>query len=73
MKKVFIFLPDGVGLKSFALTNFKEIGEAQGFDVTYWNNTPFSIEKELGRKVDMEDVKGKLKKNFEQVFAAVLI
>lgn len=50
MKKIFIFLPDGVGLKSFALTNFKEIGEAQGFDVTYWNNTPFSIEKEFGFK-----------------------
>lgn len=58
MKKVFIFLPDGVGLKSFALTNFKEIGEAQGFDVTYWNNTPFSIEKELGfKEIKLENQK----------------
>ncbi len=49
-KKIFIFLPDGVGLRNFALTNFKQIGEANGFDITYWNNTPFSIEKEIGFK-----------------------
>lgn len=64
MKKVFIFLPDGVGLKSFALTNFKEIGEAQGFDVTYWNNTPFSIEKELGfKEIKLENQKVNLLTN----------
>ena len=49
-KKIFIFLPDGVGLRNFALTNFKQIGEQHGFDITYWNNTPFSIEKEIGFK-----------------------
>lgn len=47
-KKVFIFFPDGVGLRNFAFTNFKNVGEQQGFDMTYWNNTLFSIEKELG-------------------------
>jgi len=47
-KKAFIFLPDGVGLRNFALTNFNAIGTAMGYDITYWNNTPFKIKKELG-------------------------
>ncbi|GAK77400.1 hypothetical protein FP1254 [Nonlabens ulvanivorans] len=46
--KIFILFPDGVGLRNFAFTQFKEIGEQQGFDITYWNNTVFSLEKELG-------------------------
>lgn len=46
--KVFILFPDGVGLRNFAFTQFKEIGERRGFDITYWNNTPFSLENELG-------------------------
>ena len=47
-KKIFIFFPDGVGLRNFAFTNFKNLGEQQGFDITYWNNTLFSIKEELG-------------------------
>ncbi len=47
-KKIFVFLPDGVGLRNFAFTKFKDIGENKGYNITYWNNTPFSIEKELG-------------------------
>jgi hypothetical protein len=46
--KVFILFPDGVGLRNFAFTQFKEIGEQQGFDITYWNNTIFSLQEELG-------------------------
>lgn len=47
-KKVFILFPDGVGLRNFAFTGFKEIGEKLGFDITYWNNTIFPIEEDLG-------------------------
>lgn len=47
-KKIFLFLPDGVGLRNFALTRFKEVGEANNFDVVYWNNTVFSLKEELG-------------------------
>lgn len=47
-KKVFIFLPDGVGLRNFALTRFKDVGEKNGFDIQYWNNTVFSLEDQLG-------------------------
>jgi hypothetical protein len=46
-KKVFVFFPDGVGLRNFAFTNFKNVGEQQGFDITYWNNTLFSIKEEI--------------------------
>ena len=49
-KKVFIFFPDGVGLRNFAFTNFKTIGETMGFDITYWNNTVFSLKDNLGFK-----------------------
>ena len=47
-KKAFIFLPDGVGLRNFALTNFNAIGKALGYEIVYWNNTPFKIKDELG-------------------------
>ena len=47
-KKVFIFFPDGVGLRNFAFTDFKQIGENMGFDIHYWNNTVFSLKDNLG-------------------------
>jgi hypothetical protein len=47
-KKVFVFFPDGVGLRNFAFTEFKKIGEDMGFDITYWNNTIFSLKDNLG-------------------------
>jgi len=46
-KKIFILLPDGVGLRNFAFTNFYQLGIDKGFDITFWNNTPFDL-KELG-------------------------
>ncbi len=47
-KKIFILFPDGVGLRNFAFTRFKEIGDERGYDITYWNNTVFDLEKEFG-------------------------
>lgn len=47
--KIFILLPDGIGLRNFAYTNFYEIGINKGFDITFWNNTPFQL-SELGFK-----------------------
>ena len=41
--KIFILLPDGVGLRNFAYSNFYEIGKKQGFEIVYWNNTPFDL------------------------------
>ncbi|SHI59217.1 hypothetical protein [Algibacter luteus] len=55
-KKVFVFFPDGVGLRNFAFTDFKKIGEDMGFDITYWNNTIFSLKDNLGfKEVKIED------------------
>lgn len=55
-KKVFVFFPDGVGLRNFAFTDFKTIGENKGFDITYWNNTIFSLKDNLGfNEVKIED------------------
>ena len=55
-KKVFVFFPDGVGLRNFAFTEFKNIGESMGFDITYWNNTIFSLKDNLGfKEVKIED------------------
>ena len=47
-KKVFVFFPDGVGLRNFAFTDFKTIGEQHDFDIHYWNNTIFSLKDNLG-------------------------
>ncbi|MFG6687640.1 UDP-glycosyltransferase [Mariniflexile sp. HNIBRBA6329] len=47
-KKIFVFFPDGVGLRNFAFTDFKQIGENMGFDIHYWNNTVFSLKDNLG-------------------------
>lgn len=48
MKKIFILLPDGVGLKNFALTDFNDKGKKLGYEIVYWNNTVFDINKKLG-------------------------
>jgi len=55
-KKVFVFFPDGVGLRNFAFTDFKKIGDEMGFDIHYWNNTIFSLKDNLGfNEVKIED------------------
>ncbi|WP_413999258.1 UDP-glycosyltransferase [Flavobacterium sp. W1B] len=57
-KKVFVFLPDGIGLRNFAFTQFKEKGEQKGFDIVYWNNTVFSLQEELNyQEVKIENNK----------------
>jgi hypothetical protein len=47
--KIFILLPDGIGLRNFAYSDFQAIGLQENFDVVFWNNTPFDLE-ELGFK-----------------------
>ena len=47
LKKIFILLPDGVGLRNFAFTSFVEIGEKHGWEVIFWNQTLFDL-TELG-------------------------
>lgn len=47
--KIFILLPDGIGLRNFAYTSFVKIGKARGWDIVFWNHTPFGL-TELGYK-----------------------
>ncbi|RZJ27748.1 MAG: UDP-glycosyltransferase, partial [Flavobacterium sp.] len=56
-KKVFIFLPDGVGLRNFAYTDFFKQGSALGYDIVYWNNTPFPISQLGYPEIRMENAK----------------
>ena len=44
-KKIFILLPDGVGLRNFAFTDFYTKGKAIAMDLIFWNNTPFDLAK----------------------------
>lgn len=48
-KKIFILLPDGLGLRNFAFTQFVQIGEKLGWEVVFWNHTPFDLSS-LGLK-----------------------
>ncbi|WP_034890250.1 UDP-glycosyltransferase [Gillisia sp. Hel_I_29] len=48
-KKILILLPDGVGLRNFSFSNFVEIGEQLGWEVIFWNQTPFDLSS-LGLK-----------------------
>ncbi|MEL1240160.1 CDP-glycerol glycerophosphotransferase family protein [Flavobacterium flavipallidum] len=47
-KKILVFFPDGVGLRNFAFTQFKELGEQRGNQIIYWNNTAFPLQDALG-------------------------
>lgn len=56
-KKIFILLPDGVGLRNFAYTSFYNQGVREDFDVIFWNNTPFTL-SDLGfNEIKIENAK----------------
>jgi hypothetical protein len=42
--KIFILLPDGIGLRNFAYSDFYALGKKENFEVIFWNNTPFELE-----------------------------
>ena len=42
-EKIIIFLPDGVGLRNFAYTKFKDLGLDNNIETIYWNNTDFDL------------------------------
>lgn len=53
-KKILILLPDGIGLRNFAYTEFCNLGEHDNCDLVFWNNTPFPL-KDLGfNKIKIE-------------------
>jgi hypothetical protein len=54
-KKIFILLPDGIGLRNFAFTNFHKMGLEKEFDVTFWNTTPFNLDALGFRELKIEN------------------
>lgn len=43
IKKLFILIPDGIGLRNFAFTSFVEVGKELGWEVVFWNQTSFDL------------------------------
>ncbi|HEX8269180.1 MAG TPA: UDP-glycosyltransferase [Flavobacterium sp.] len=42
--KILVLLPDGIGLRNFAYTDFYKVGQESGHSICFWNNTPFELE-----------------------------
>lgn len=47
-KKILILVPDGVGIRNFAQSNFRGIISEQNFELIYWNETNYSLSSNLG-------------------------
>ena len=41
--KIFVLLPDGVGIRNFVFSSFNVLGKKKGLDVIYWNNTALNL------------------------------
>lgn len=59
-KKILIFLPDGIGLRNFAYSNFYNVGQNENFEVTFWNNTPFNLTDLSFKEIKIESSKSNL-------------
>ena len=55
--KIFILLPDGIGLRNFAYSSFHKLGRDKGFDITFWNNTPFDLDEYGIKEIRIEKAK----------------
>lgn len=47
-KKILILVPDGVGIRNFAQSNFRGIISEQNFELIYWNDTNYDLSSNLG-------------------------
>ena len=55
-KKILVLLPDGGGLRNFVFSSFYRIGNEMGFDISYWNGSFFTINKDFGfNELKIED------------------
>jgi hypothetical protein len=55
--KIFILIPDGIGLRNFAYSSFYSLGKSQGFDIFFWNNTPFPLSNLGFNEIKIENAK----------------
>lgn len=42
-KKILILLPDGIGMRNFAYTDFLVTAKAQGLEIIFWNDTALDL------------------------------
>jgi len=56
-KKVFVLVSDGVSLRNFAYTSFYNLGIEKGYDVVFWNSTPFNLERLNLKEVKINNAK----------------
>lgn len=56
-KKVFILLPDGIGLRNFAFTKFLDFGKALGYEVVFWNNVTFNFTEIGSNEIKIKNYK----------------
>lgn len=52
--KIFILLPDGLGLRNFAFTDFYNKGMVKGMDLVFWNTTPFNLTKSGFEEIELK-------------------
>ncbi len=56
--KIFIFLPDGVGLRNFAYSDFYNTGKSQENEIVFWNNTPFDLAELSFKEIRIKNSEG---------------
>jgi hypothetical protein len=56
-KKILILLPDGVSLRNYAYTSFYSLGIEKGYDVVFWNATPFDLNSLGFSSIDIQNPK----------------
>lgn len=54
--KIFILVPDGVGLKNFAYTSFSNLAAKENLNLIYWNNTVINLDFLNLEQVKMQNV-----------------
>lgn len=54
MKKVFVLIPDGVGLKNFCYSSFPTTAREAGLDLLYWNQTSKNLKEEGFEEIRLE-------------------
>ena len=56
-KKVFVLLPDGVGIRNFVHTGFPEIANAMDLQIRWWNMSGLPLDENYkDKEVQLEDV-----------------
>lgn len=53
-KKIFVIIPDGVGLRNFVYSSFPEKAESSGLQVTYWNQTSKDLTEEGLKEIKLD-------------------